>query len=59
MRPCILPPRDSASRNYNNHPFRDKAGVMPSALAHSGVLCNDSILCRSLRLPATHIETGS
>ena len=49
----------SASRNYNNHPFGGKAGGMPFALAHNGVLWNDDLLRRSLGLPATRIETDS
>lgn len=49
----------SASRNYNNHPFPGKAGKMPFALAHNGVLFNDLELRRSYKLPRTIIETDS
>lgn len=46
-------------KNYNNHPFRGKAGRMPFALAHNGMLQNDKNLRASHRLPATPIETDS
>ena len=44
--------------NYNNHPFRGKAGT-DFALAHNGVLYNDNTLRRDKHLPDTHIETDS
>lgn len=47
------------SRNYNNHPFQARAGRTAFALAHNGVLHNDRILRRSLKLPRTNIETDS
>ena len=48
-----------ASRNRNNHPFFGMAGGMPFALAHNGVLYNESRLRRAQRLPRTNIETDS
>lgn len=47
------------NRNYNNHPFQARAGRTAFALAHNGVLHNDRILRRSLKLPRTNIETDS
>ena len=44
--------------NYNNHPFKGVADV-PFALAHNGVLYNDSTLKKTHKLPATGIETDS
>ena len=44
--------------NHNNHPFRGHAGA-EFALAHNGVLWNDDILRKQLRLPDTVIETDS
>ena len=49
----------SEKKNYNNHPFFGKAGQMPFALAHNGVLFNDFALRRTLRLSKTNIETDS
>ena len=49
----------NAKYNRNNHPF---AGNVPNtrfALAHNGVLYNDSILRREKKLPKTNIETDS
>ena len=43
----------------NNHPFSGKAGGLPFALAHNGVLYNDKSLRRSLQLPRTRIQTDS
>lgn len=48
-----------ASRNRNNHPFFGMAGNIPFALAHNGVLYNDSRLRRAQNLPKTRIETDS
>ena len=44
--------------NYNNHPFRGHAGT-DFALAHNGVLWNDTQLRSKLSLPDTQIETDS
>ena len=44
--------------NYNNHPFRGQAGT-EFALAHNGVLYNDTSLRSKLQLPDTQIETDS
>ena len=49
----------SASRNRNNHPFGGRVGGEAFALTHNGVLFNDTILRRELRLPKTNIETDS
>ena len=49
----------SAKRNYNNHPFPGKAGKLPFALAHNGVLYNDHELREICQLPQTEIETDS
>lgn len=48
-----------ADKNRNNHPFFGEAGAERFALAHNGVLWNDDILRRSMRLPKTKIETDS
>lgn len=44
--------------NQNNHPFRGYANT-EFALAHNGVLYNDTQLRKQLNLPETHIETDS
>ena len=49
----------SEKRNQNNHPFYGKAGTVPFALAHNGVLYNDAGLRKNRRLPNTKIETDS
>lgn len=49
----------AAGKNINNHPFPGKAGKLPFALAHNGVLYNDLELQRTYRLPWTKIETDS
>ena len=49
----------SEKKNYNNHPFLGKAGHLPFALAHNGVLFNDFELQKARKLPKTHIETDS
>lgn len=45
--------------NYNNHPFFGKADNVNFALAHNGVLYNDSTLHITEQLPETKIETDS
>ena len=45
--------------NENNHPFPGLAGGHHFALAHNGVLYNDKILRRKMKLPVTKIETDS
>ena len=45
--------------NRNNHPFAGKAANMRFALAHNGVLYNDSSLRSSRKLPQTDIQTDS
>lgn len=48
-----------AKFSKNNHPFSGSAGGRPFALAHNGVLHNDTWLRQTERLPATTIETDS
>ncbi|MFI3226026.1 MAG: hypothetical protein R3Y09_01340 [Clostridia bacterium] len=45
--------------NFNNHPFLGRAGKSKFALAHNGVIYNDTSLRKSEKLPKTHIETDS
>lgn len=54
-----LATKGSAKFSKNNHPFSGKAGHQQFALAHNGMLYNDTHLRRSERLPATTIETDS
>ena len=49
----------SERKNYTNHPVLGKAGQLPFALAHNGVLFNDFELRRTHRLSKTNIETDS
>ena len=49
----------SEKKNYNNHPFLGQAGGRRFALAHNGVLHNDRLLRRTLKLPQTKIQTDS
>lgn len=49
----------SERHNQNNHPFPGKAGKIPVALAHNGVLYNDAELRVSHKLPQTKIETDN
>ena len=49
----------NAKWNYNNHPFRGKAGATTLALAHNGVLRNDDALKRHYQLPHSKIQTDS
>ena len=53
-----LPTQGDQKHNYNNHPFRGHAGT-DFALAHNGVLWNDTQLRSKLSLPDTQIETDS
>lgn len=48
-----------AHHNKNNHPFFGKANGRPFALAHNGVLTNDTSLKKIHSLPKTKIETDS
>lgn len=48
-----------AKFSKNNHPFHGTAGKTEFALAHNGVLHNDTWLRQSERLPATTIQTDS
>ena len=48
-----------ASHNLNNHPFAGRADHQPFALAHNGVLYNDTILRTTKHLPRTRIQTDS
>ena len=49
----------SEKQNQNNHPFPGKAGTASFALAHNGVLHNDSALRRIHRLPGSRVQTDS
>lgn len=49
----------SETFNYNNHPFFGTANDVNFALAHNGVLHNDTFLRKSEKLPETHIRTDS
>ena len=49
----------SEKQNQNNHPFPGKAGTTSFALAHNGVLHNDSELRRTHRLPGSRVQTDS
>ena len=46
-------------QNYNNHPFPGSVDNAEFALAHNGVLYNDTTLRRIEELPETRIETDS
>lgn len=45
--------------NRNNHPFPGHIRDLDFALAHNGVLYNDTMLRRSMSLPGTKIQTDS
>lgn len=45
--------------NFNNHPFSGHVDKLDFALAHNGVLHNDSELRITERLPKTNIQTDS
>lgn len=45
--------------NPNNHPFEGRCGNTRFALAHNGILHNDSELRKKYRLPQTKIRTDS
>ena len=49
----------SEKQNQNNHPFPGKAGATTFALAHNGVLHNDSALRRTHCLPGSRVQTDS
>lgn len=49
----------SETFNYNNHPFFGTVNGVHFALAHNGVLHNDTFLRKSEKLPETHIRTDS
>ena len=49
----------SEKYNYNNHPFPGRCKNTKFALAHNGILSNDKLLKRTLKLPKTKIETDS
>ena len=46
-------------KNYNNHPFAGSCKNLRFALAHNGVLINDTDLKRQHHLPKTKIATDS
>lgn len=49
----------SEKKNYNNHPFLGKCNNTKFALAHNGVLANETALKRKYQLPKSKIETDS
>lgn len=49
----------SKEENCNNHPFLGRAGNGFFALAHNGILANDSQLRRRHKLPQTKVQTDS
>lgn len=49
----------SAHNNYNNHPFPGQMVTGAFALAHNGVIYNDSELREEEALPETSVETDS
>ncbi len=49
----------SETFNYNNHPFFGSAGNTNFALAHNGVLYNDTLLRQTENLSDTPIQTDS
>ena len=49
----------SEKLNYNNHPFPGHVDRLDFALAHNGVLYNDTALRISEELPETEIQTDS
>lgn len=49
----------SETFNYNNHPFFGTVNGVNFALAHNGVLHNDTLLRKTEKLPETHIRTDS
>ena len=46
-------------KNYNNHPFMGYCDGAKFALAHNGVIWNDTTLRTAYKLPADRIETDS
>jgi len=49
----------SEKKNYNNHPFGGRCRNTRFALAHNGVLINDTEIRKKFKLPKTKIETDS
>ena len=47
------------NKNYNNHPFFGKVHRTKFALAHNGIVYNDSNLYYEMKLQKTRIETDS
>ena len=54
-----LTTQGNAKLNYNNHPFEGKCKNRTFALAHNGIIYNESKLRREHKLPFTKIETDS
>ncbi len=46
-------------KNFNNHPFGGSCGSLRFALAHNGILTNDTQLKEKYHLPKTKIATDS
>ena len=57
--PIRMTTQSREKKNKNNHPFPGKAGTAYFALAHNGVLHNDSALRRIHRLPGSRVQTDS
>ncbi len=51
--------KGSEKNNFNNHPFLGQCKNVKFALAHNGVIINDTELRKQHRLPKTKIETDS
>lgn len=49
----------SEKKNFNNHPFLGNVNNESFAFAHNGILYNDKILRKNLKLPYSKIETDS
>ncbi|MDD4689407.1 MAG: class II glutamine amidotransferase [Eubacteriales bacterium] len=49
----------SEKKHFNNHPFYGRCSNACFALAHNGVLTNDTLLRKKHKLPKTKIETDS
>ena len=54
-----LTTQGNAQKWQNNHPFPGNTPAGAFALAHNGVLYNDTWLRQSLKLPKTNVETDS
>ena len=48
-----------AEKNYNNHPFKGKAGNVSFTVAHNGIIYNDTALRKNNGIEKTIIDTDS